>query len=58
VTAGAVEEALKAWLEERVRDRNIIVSDLELFADGKFCILDQEGENKLFQRFGVAAGND
>ena len=56
MTAGAVEEAFKAWLEEMVRGRNIIVSDLELFVDGKFCILGREEENNLFQRIGAAAG--
>lgn len=56
MTAGAVEEAFKAWLEEKARGRNIIVSDLELFVDGKFCILGREEENNLFQRIGAAAG--
>lgn len=56
MTASAVEETFKAWLEERVWDRNIIVSDLELFVDGKFFILDPEEEKKLFQRIGTAKG--
>jgi hypothetical protein len=56
VTPVAVEKTFKAWLEERIKGRNIIVSDLEILVDGVFYILERQEENRLFQRIGTAAG--
>ncbi|MDD1756858.1 MAG: hypothetical protein LUQ39_08510 [Methanomassiliicoccales archaeon] len=56
VTPVGVEKAFKAWLDEKVKGRNIIISDLEIIVNGVFYILEREEENKLFQRIGTAAG--
>ena len=56
VTPVAVEKVFKAWLEERVRGRNIIVADLEIYVDGEFYLVERDEESKLFQRIGAAAG--
>ena len=56
VTPVAVEKVFKAWLEEKVKGKNIIVSDLEILVDGEFYILEREEENKLFKRIGDASG--
>jgi len=56
VTSVGVEKVFKSWLEEKVKGRNIIVSDLEIMVNGIFYVLEQEDENKLFKRIGAAAG--
>ncbi|HUL39286.1 MAG TPA: hypothetical protein VLU38_03255 [Methanomassiliicoccales archaeon] len=56
VTPVAIEKVFKAWLEEKVRGKNIIVSDLEILVDGEFYILEREEENRLFRRIGDASG--
>ncbi|MDD1748206.1 MAG: hypothetical protein LUQ16_10635 [Methanomassiliicoccales archaeon] len=56
ITPVGVEKAVKAWLEERIRDRNIIVSDLEILVNNVFYVMEREEENKLFKRIGAAAG--
>lgn len=56
VTPVAVEETFKAWLKERVEGRNVIISDLEITVDDQFYLLEQEEENRLFQRIGTASG--
>ena len=56
VTPIGVEEVVKAWLEERIKGRNIIVSDIEILVNNVFYMLEREEENRLFQRIGAAAG--
>jgi hypothetical protein len=56
VTPVGVEKVFKAWLEEKVKNKNIIVSDLEIMVNGIFYVLEREDENKLFKRIGAAAG--
>jgi hypothetical protein len=56
ITPVGVEKAVKAWLQERILGRNIIVSDLEILVNTVFYILEAEEENKLFKRIGAAAG--
>lgn len=56
VTSIAVEEAFRSWLDDKVRGKNIIVSDLEITVDDEFYILEREEENGFFQRIGAASG--
>jgi hypothetical protein len=56
VTPIGVEKVVKAWLEERIKGRNIIVSDIEILVNNVFYILEREEENRLFKRIGLAAG--
>jgi hypothetical protein len=56
VTPIGVEKVVKAWLEERIKGRNIIVSDIEILVNNVFYVLEREEENRLFQRIGAAAG--
>lgn len=56
VTPVGVEKTIKTWLEERIKGRNIIVSDLEILVNNVFYVLEAEDENKLFKRIGAAAG--
>lgn len=56
VTPVGVEKVIKSWLDEKVKRKNIIISDIEIMVNGIFYILEQEDENKLFKRIGAAAG--
>lgn len=56
VTPVGVEKVFKSWLDEKVKGKNIIVSDLEIMVNGVFYVLEAEDENKLFKRIGAAAG--
>ena len=56
VTPIGVEKVVKSWLEERIKGRNIIVSDIEILVNNVFYMLEREEENRLFQRIGAAAG--
>ena len=56
VTPIGVEKVVKSWLEERIKGRNIIVSDIEILVNNVFYVLEREEENRLFQRIGAAAG--
>ncbi len=56
VTPIGVEMVIKAWLDERIKGKNVIVSDLEILVNNVFYILETEDENKLFRRIGAAAG--
>ncbi len=56
VTPVGVEKVVKAWLEESIKGRNIIVSDIEILVNNVFYVLEREEENRLFQRIGAAAG--
>ena len=56
VTPIGVEKVVKAWLEERIKGRNIIVSDIEILVNNVFYVIEREEENRLFKRIGAAAG--
>ena len=57
VTPIGVEKVVKAWLEERIKGRDIIISDIGILVNNVFYVLEREQENRLFQRTGAAAGS-
>ena len=54
-TPSAVETTFKTWLDEKVKGRKIIVSDLEFYVDGRFYPLEMAEENQYFRRIDDAA---
>ncbi len=43
-TPSAVEEGFSTWLKEHIEGRKVIVSDMEIFVDGKYYPLDRGNE--------------
>ncbi|MDD1767284.1 MAG: hypothetical protein LUQ27_01780 [Methanomassiliicoccales archaeon] len=52
----SVESVFQEWIEERVRGRRILVTDLEIYVDGKFYPLSMEEENKYMIRIASVSG--
>jgi|WetSurMetagenome_2_1015567.scaffolds.fasta_scaffold96864_3 hypothetical protein len=52
----AVEKVFKEWLEKKVKGRKVIVSDVEIYVDGKLYPMEKTEENALYRRIGDAAG--
>jgi len=46
----SVERVFQDWIEERVRGRRVVVTDLEIYVDGKFYPLSMEEENRYMIR--------
>jgi len=54
--ATAIEIVFKSWLENRIRGRSVVVTDLELYLDGEFLRLTREEENAYLIRINEASG--
>ena len=49
-TPSAVEEGFSSWMKEHVEGKKVIVSDLEIFVDGKYYQLERGNEEDHFYR--------
>ena len=47
---GSVEKVFKEWIEERVRGKKIVVSELEIYVNGEFQPLSKEEEEQYMIR--------
>jgi hypothetical protein len=56
-TPSAVEEVFSSWMKEHIEGRRVIVSDLQIFVDGRYYPLEQGNEMASFnQRLKEASG--
>jgi hypothetical protein len=56
-TPSAVEEGFSSWVKEHVEGRKIIVSDMEIFVDGKYYPLGRGNEaDAFYKRLKEASG--
>jgi hypothetical protein len=56
-TPSAVEEGFSSWLKEHVEGRKIIVSDMEIFVDGKHYHIGRGNEaDAFYKRLKEASG--
>jgi poly(A) polymerase Pap1 len=49
-TPSAVEDGFSSWIKEHVEGRKIIISDMEIFVDGKYYPLERGNEADHFYR--------
>ncbi len=49
-TPSAVEDGFSSWMKEHVEGRKIIVSDIEIFVDGKYYPLERGNEADHFYK--------
>jgi hypothetical protein len=56
-TPSAVEEGFCSWVKEHVEGKKIIVSDMEIFVDGKYYPLERGNEaDHFYKRLKEASG--
>jgi hypothetical protein len=52
-----VEKVFQEWLEDKVKGKNIVVTDLEIYVDGKFYPLSREEEEQYMIRIGSSSNS-
>ncbi len=56
-TQSAVEEGFRSWMKEHVEGKRIIISDLEIFVNGKYYLLERGNEEaSYYKRLKEASG--
>jgi hypothetical protein len=53
----SVEKVFQEWLEDRVKGKSIVVTDLEIYVDGKFYPLSREEEEQYMIRIGSSSNS-
>lgn len=53
----SVEKVFQEWLEGRVKGKSIVVTDLEIYVDGKFYPLSREEEEQYMIRIGSSSNS-